>query len=270
MRDAPSADQSPGRRAAGFGHSAFTFAHESLVARSVVADADVPPGALITFLQKGLQYVEIESHLQEDGAERQCDEPFHLLTPHICRLKSASTLRRQTAPPGELLSRIRPSPSSPHTHSRALHRRRRHRCRRRGFPRGRPASSGSRLGSRHVRLQPQAPRRPRDRVRRGSRGARALPLPRLPPPRRSGDGTARIWTIDPVSGTATHVVLRHSDVGGAKGAASAPKTSRDVSALDWSVRDALPPHPHPPPCLRSTPPPRASLPPPRSRTARCS
>jgi transducin (beta)-like 1 len=86
---------------AGFGHSAFTFAHESLVARSVVADADVPPGALITFLQKGLQYVEIESHLQEDGAERQCDEPFHLLTPHICRLKSAASLRRQTALPGE-------------------------------------------------------------------------------------------------------------------------------------------------------------------------
>lgn len=52
----------------GFGHSAFTFAHESLVARSVVADADVPPGALITFLQKGLQYVEIESHLQEASA----------------------------------------------------------------------------------------------------------------------------------------------------------------------------------------------------------
>ncbi len=49
----------------GFGHSAFTFAHESLVARSVVADADVPPGALVTFIQKGLQYVEIESHLQE-------------------------------------------------------------------------------------------------------------------------------------------------------------------------------------------------------------
>ena len=49
----------------GFVHSAFTFAHESLVSRSIVADADVPPGALIAFLQKGLQYVEIESHLQE-------------------------------------------------------------------------------------------------------------------------------------------------------------------------------------------------------------
>ena len=54
----------------GFVHSAFTFAHESLVSRSIVADADVPPGALIAFLQKGLQYVEIESHLQEVRGRR--------------------------------------------------------------------------------------------------------------------------------------------------------------------------------------------------------
>lgn len=73
----------------GFTHSAFTFAHESLVARSVVSDAEVPPGALISFLQKGLQYVEIETHLQEDGSERVCDEPFTMLAPHVCRLRSA-------------------------------------------------------------------------------------------------------------------------------------------------------------------------------------
>jgi hypothetical protein len=74
----------------GFSHSAFTFAHESLVARSTVADAEVPPGALISFLAKGLQYVEIESHLQEDGSERACDEPFTLLSPHVCRLRGAT------------------------------------------------------------------------------------------------------------------------------------------------------------------------------------
>ena len=49
----------------GFVHAAFTFAHESLVAKSSVAQARVPPGALISFLQKGLQYVEIEQHLHE-------------------------------------------------------------------------------------------------------------------------------------------------------------------------------------------------------------
>jgi len=30
-----------------------------------VSDTEVPPGALLSFLQKGLQYVEIETHLQE-------------------------------------------------------------------------------------------------------------------------------------------------------------------------------------------------------------
>lgn len=75
----------------GLAHSAFTFAHESLVARSVVADSEVPPGALLSFLQKGLQYVEIETHLQEDGTERACDEPFYLLSPHVCRLRPAKS-----------------------------------------------------------------------------------------------------------------------------------------------------------------------------------
>ena len=46
----------------GFVHSAFTFAFESVLAKSSVAGADVPPGALIAFLQKGLQYVDIEAH----------------------------------------------------------------------------------------------------------------------------------------------------------------------------------------------------------------
>ena len=49
----------------GFSHSAFTFAYESLVGKSTVAHAEVPPGALITFLQKGLEYVGIEEHINE-------------------------------------------------------------------------------------------------------------------------------------------------------------------------------------------------------------
>lgn len=53
----------------GFVHSAFTFAYESLLNRSNVRNVEksVPPGALISFLQKGLQYVGIEESLQRDG-----------------------------------------------------------------------------------------------------------------------------------------------------------------------------------------------------------
>jgi hypothetical protein len=49
----------------GFVHSAFTFSHESLVARSSINSMEVPPGALISFVQKGLQYYEIEAHVHE-------------------------------------------------------------------------------------------------------------------------------------------------------------------------------------------------------------
>jgi hypothetical protein len=47
----------------GFVHSAFAFAHESMVTKSSIDGAGVPPGALISFMQKGLQYTEIESHI---------------------------------------------------------------------------------------------------------------------------------------------------------------------------------------------------------------
>lgn len=49
----------------GFSHAAFTFAYESLVVKSSAAQTDIPPGALITFLQKGLEYIAIEEHIDE-------------------------------------------------------------------------------------------------------------------------------------------------------------------------------------------------------------
>ena len=55
----------------GFNHSAFTFAYESLVTKNSVAQVSIPPGALITFIQKGLEYVGIEEHLNDDGTIRE-------------------------------------------------------------------------------------------------------------------------------------------------------------------------------------------------------
>lgn len=56
----------------GFVHAAFTFAHESLLGRSSTrsAEKDIPPGALISFLQKGLQYVAIEESLRADAGKK--------------------------------------------------------------------------------------------------------------------------------------------------------------------------------------------------------
>jgi transducin (beta)-like 1 len=71
----------------GFQHTAFTFANESLINKSNINAIDVPNGCLISYLQKGLQYKEIEAHLQEDGTEVDCDETFSLLSPHTCHVK---------------------------------------------------------------------------------------------------------------------------------------------------------------------------------------
>ncbi|KAJ3194052.1 Transducin (beta)-like 1 X-linked receptor 1 [Irineochytrium annulatum] len=49
----------------------------------------VPPGALIHYLQKGLQYVEVEAHSLEasnllDWTAKKCGAPFSLVLPHEC------------------------------------------------------------------------------------------------------------------------------------------------------------------------------------------
>ena len=47
----------------GFSHTAFVFGHESSVARSSIDPNLVPPGSLVSFLQKGMQYLEMEANL---------------------------------------------------------------------------------------------------------------------------------------------------------------------------------------------------------------
>ena len=51
---------------AGFTHSAFTFGYESFVHKSDINSNDVPPGALVSFVQKGLQYLELEANLANE------------------------------------------------------------------------------------------------------------------------------------------------------------------------------------------------------------
>eukprot|EP00529_Nitzschia_sp_RCC80_P041580 CAMPEP_0113479668 /NCGR_PEP_ID=MMETSP0014_2-20120614/21448_1 /TAXON_ID=2857 /ORGANISM="Nitzschia sp." /LENGTH=884 /DNA_ID=CAMNT_0000373013 /DNA_START=383 /DNA_END=3037 /DNA_ORIENTATION=+ /assembly_acc=CAM_ASM_000159 len=57
----------------GFTHSAFTFVYESMLGRSHIRNSEksVPPGALVSFLQKGLQYVGIEETVQREMQEMQ-------------------------------------------------------------------------------------------------------------------------------------------------------------------------------------------------------
>ena len=75
------------RRLAGFQHSAFTFGYESHVQKTAANDSEVPPGALVSFVQKGLQYLELEANINQAcsrlrraqrclrGSARHCAEP---------------------------------------------------------------------------------------------------------------------------------------------------------------------------------------------------
>jgi hypothetical protein len=47
----------------GFKHSAFTFAHEADIVHSPAGLVSVPPGHLVGFIQKGLHFLEIETHI---------------------------------------------------------------------------------------------------------------------------------------------------------------------------------------------------------------
>lgn len=73
----------------GFEHSAYAFGHESFIYKSSLESSTVAPGALISFVQKGLQYAEIEQHINDDGTESVCDETFSLTKKHVCKPKHA-------------------------------------------------------------------------------------------------------------------------------------------------------------------------------------
>ncbi|XP_063601259.1 F-box-like/WD repeat-containing protein TBL1XR1 [Penaeus indicus] len=57
----------------GFYHAAYVFGIESHISQSNINGALVPPAALLSIIQKGLQYTEAEISIGEDGSERLID-----------------------------------------------------------------------------------------------------------------------------------------------------------------------------------------------------
>lgn len=49
----------------GFTHSAFVLGYEAGLYKSSIDGNNVPTGALISFVQKGLQYLEMEANLND-------------------------------------------------------------------------------------------------------------------------------------------------------------------------------------------------------------
>ncbi|XP_052201687.1 WD40 repeat-containing protein HOS15-like [Diospyros lotus] len=63
----------------GFTHSAFSLGYEAGIDKSSIDGNLVPPGALVTFVQKGIQYLELEASTRCSDAE--IDEDFSFLQP---------------------------------------------------------------------------------------------------------------------------------------------------------------------------------------------
>lgn len=90
----------------GFVHSAFTFVYESMLGRSNIRNADrsIPPGALISFLQKGLQYVGIEESLNREaagskgGAAARNKSPGDMSNVSLLSPQTISALTRENPP----------------------------------------------------------------------------------------------------------------------------------------------------------------------------
>ncbi|KAH8554684.1 WD40-repeat-containing domain protein [Umbelopsis sp. PMI_123] len=80
----------------GFRYSSYTFQHESQIHKSEYRNANVQPGALVDVLHKGLQYIDIETHLDEDGNEIECDVPMTLLGPHRCEVSKKGHKRAES------------------------------------------------------------------------------------------------------------------------------------------------------------------------------
>ncbi|XP_071925215.1 WD40 repeat-containing protein HOS15-like isoform X1 [Coffea arabica] len=91
----------------GFTHSAFAFGYEAGISKSTIEGNLVPPGALVTFVQKGIQYLELEANLSNDNAE--VDEDFQFLQPLDLITKDVHELQKIIKEKKENLQRDKPN-----------------------------------------------------------------------------------------------------------------------------------------------------------------
>ncbi|KAL4352118.1 hypothetical protein GQ457_06G035530 [Hibiscus cannabinus] len=76
----------------GFSHSAYTLGYEAGITKGTIDGNLIPPGALITFVQKGLQYLEMEANISNNDVEM--DEDFSFLRPLDIITKDVNQLRQ--------------------------------------------------------------------------------------------------------------------------------------------------------------------------------
>ncbi|KAK9946439.1 hypothetical protein M0R45_011905 [Rubus argutus] len=77
----------------GFTHSAYAFGFEAGINKSTIDGNLVPPGALVTFLQKGLQFLELEADLG-NSSDADMDDDLSFLQPLDFITKDANQLHK--------------------------------------------------------------------------------------------------------------------------------------------------------------------------------
>ncbi|KAJ0982079.1 hypothetical protein J5N97_010334 [Dioscorea zingiberensis] len=83
----------------GFTHAAFTLGYEAGINRSNIDGNLIPPGALVTFVQKGLQYIELEANLESSDTTMDGDfsflQPLDLITKDVPELQQIIKERKE-------------------------------------------------------------------------------------------------------------------------------------------------------------------------------
>ncbi|KAK3143109.1 hypothetical protein QOZ80_4BG0358500 [Eleusine coracana subsp. coracana] len=83
----------------GFIHAAFTLGYEAGIHKGGMDGNAVPPGALITIVQKGLQYIELEANTDETDEESEKDfallEPLEIITKDVEELQQIVKKRKR-------------------------------------------------------------------------------------------------------------------------------------------------------------------------------
>ncbi|XP_060173389.1 WD40 repeat-containing protein HOS15-like isoform X1 [Lycium barbarum] len=90
----------------GFSHSAFALGYEAGINKSTIDGNLVPPGALVTFVQKGIQYLELEANLSNDDTDM--DEDFQFLQPLDLITKDVYELQKIIKEKKEKLQKDKP------------------------------------------------------------------------------------------------------------------------------------------------------------------
>ncbi|KAF6253035.1 WD40 repeat-like protein [Scenedesmus sp. NREL 46B-D3] len=193
----------------GFHHSAFTFAHESQVHRCDINPNLVPPGALVTYIQKGLQYLEVEANIDDHG---EVDADFALLDPRDIITRDLDELRALALEKKESRQR-RAQPAAMEEDT--------------------PAAATVPAAAAAAPLPPGGVDITNVETLTGHENEVficAWSPTQLLLASGSGDATTRIWDVSPGGNRSSALVMRHQ---------AADSEKKDVTTLDWNHDGSL-------------------------------